>query len=51
MVNPEIGAPTLDVDINFNGRQNGYKPRSAKTVLEEKPAEATFPTAKSQAEN
>ncbi|HEX8635447.1 MAG TPA: acetyl-CoA carboxylase, carboxyltransferase subunit beta [Pyrinomonadaceae bacterium] len=39
MVNPEIGATKLDVDINFAARQNGYDAVAAKAVLEEQPAE------------
>ncbi|HYG12054.1 MAG TPA: acetyl-CoA carboxylase carboxyltransferase subunit beta, partial [Pyrinomonadaceae bacterium] len=47
MVNPEISAPTLDVDINFASR-NGHNAKSARTALEEKSSEATLSTAKSQ---
>jgi acetyl-CoA carboxylase carboxyl transferase subunit beta len=50
MVNPEISAPALDVDINFAGR-NGYNPRAAKTVFEEQPSEAAIPSSKSQSDN
>jgi acetyl-CoA carboxylase carboxyl transferase subunit beta len=39
MVNPEISAPQLDVDINFAGRQNGYNPKAAGALLEEQPSE------------
>ena len=42
MVNPEIGATKLDVDINFAGRQNGYDAKAAKAALEEQPAESKF---------
>ncbi|HEV2799777.1 MAG TPA: acetyl-CoA carboxylase, carboxyltransferase subunit beta [Pyrinomonadaceae bacterium] len=52
MVNPEINAPALDVDINFNARQNGHNPKSAKSLLQEQSVDTPLPTtAKSPSEN
>ena len=50
MVNPEINAPKLDVNIDFTSG-NGYRPKSARAVLDEQPSEATLPTSKSPTEN
>jgi acetyl-CoA carboxylase carboxyl transferase subunit beta len=51
MVNPEINATKLDVDINFAGRQNGYNAKAARTLLEEQTSEAVVPGSKAQADN
>ncbi|MDQ1559251.1 MAG: acetyl-CoA carboxylase carboxyl transferase subunit beta [Pyrinomonadaceae bacterium] len=51
MVNPEISAPKLDVDINFAARRNGYNAHAARTLLDEQTPEATVPALKSQSEN
>ena len=50
MVNKEISAPHLDVNIDFTS-SNGYRPKSARAVLDEQPSEATVPVSKSQTEN
>jgi hypothetical protein len=38
MVNPEIKAPHLDVNVDFAGN-NGYNSKSAHAVLDERPSE------------
>jgi acetyl-CoA carboxylase carboxyl transferase subunit beta len=49
MVNPEINAPKLDVNIDF-ASSNGYYPKSARAVLDEQTPEATIPSSKLQTE-
>jgi len=52
MVNPEIIAPKLDVNIDFaNNSNNGYNSKSAKSLLEEQPSETKIQKPETQAKD
>jgi acetyl-CoA carboxylase carboxyl transferase subunit beta len=47
MVNPEISAPKLEVNIDF-ASNNGYNAKAAKSLLEEQPSEAKIQQTETQ---
>jgi acetyl-CoA carboxylase carboxyl transferase subunit beta len=51
MVNPEIAAPKLDVNIDFASSSNGYNAKAAKSLLEEQPSETKIQQPETQSKD